>query len=94
MDKSDLTPQAQAVLKVYFGFGPNQKLSFNTPSRRSPEAIKALDELIDAGLIKCEPRNHLPDSPLDYIALGGAYDLAQRVTMKDIERGNLTMTVD
>lgn len=86
--KADLSPQARCALRVYFGFGPNQKLSFNTPSRRTPECITALTELIEAGLIKVEPRNHYPDCPLDYSAEPGAYDLAQTITRADVKRGS------
>jgi hypothetical protein len=94
MKKSDLSPPARSALKVFFGFNPGQKLSFNTPSRRTKACMTALEELILRGLVQARFRNDCVDAPIDYEGLPGAYEIAQTISNADVKRGSFPVTED
>lgn len=92
--KKSLSPNAKAALATFFGMWRDRTLAFNTPSKRTPECVAALEELTVRGLVTARYINLYPVSPIEYKATDLGFETANKITKKEVEKGSFYVTKD
>lgn len=96
-DTPALSDDARAVIGCLFRLPTTEtfKVTFNTPSRITPRAKAALDELVAARILRVRSRKGRgPEKALDYTAPGvAAREIAKGVSMAWLKKhGNFPLT--